>query len=75
MAQPYVAIGDLVRVLPSVRVNVGGLVMIYPSTRLLALEIAAFHDCMAGLVPPGVGRLQQGMWARSTAIILDVFVN
>lgn len=27
-AQPYVAIGDLVRVLPSVRVNVGALVML-----------------------------------------------
>jgi DNA-binding transcriptional LysR family regulator len=44
IAQPYVASGDLVRVLPSVRVNVGGLVMLYSSTRPLARKVAAFRD-------------------------------
>jgi DNA-binding transcriptional LysR family regulator len=44
IAQPYVASGDLVRVLPSVRVNVGGLVMLYSSTRPLARKISAFRD-------------------------------
>jgi DNA-binding transcriptional LysR family regulator len=52
MAQPYVAIGDLVRVLPSVRVNVGGLVMLYSSTRPLAHKIAAFRDFIAEVVHP-----------------------
>ncbi len=42
IAQPSVASGDLVRVLPTVRVNVGGLVMLYSSTRPLARKIAAF---------------------------------
>ncbi len=36
IAQPYDASGELVRVLPSVRVNSGGLVLIYSSTRPLA---------------------------------------
>jgi DNA-binding transcriptional LysR family regulator len=44
IAQPYVASGDLVRVLPSVRVNVGGLVLLYSSTRPLARKVAAFRD-------------------------------
>ena len=44
IAQPYVATGELVRVLPSVRVNVGGLVMLYSSTRPLARKIAVFRD-------------------------------
>jgi DNA-binding transcriptional LysR family regulator len=44
IAQPYVASGDLVRVLPSVKVNVGGLVMLYSSTRPLARKVAAFRD-------------------------------
>jgi hypothetical protein len=35
-----------VRVLPPVRVNVGGLVLLYSSTRPLARKIAAFRDCM-----------------------------
>jgi DNA-binding transcriptional LysR family regulator len=44
MAQPYVASGDLVRVLPAICVNVGGLVLLYSSTRPLARKIAAFRD-------------------------------
>ena len=44
IAQPYVATGEFVRVLPSVRVNVGGLVMLYSSTRPLARKIAVFRD-------------------------------
>jgi DNA-binding transcriptional LysR family regulator len=44
IAQPYVASGDLVRVLPSVGVNVGGLVLLYSSTRPLARKVAAFRD-------------------------------
>lgn len=50
IAQPYVASGDLVRVLPSVRVNVGGLVMLYSSTRPLARKVAAFRDFMIDVV-------------------------
>jgi DNA-binding transcriptional LysR family regulator len=44
IAQPYVASGELVRVLPAVRVNAGGLVLLYSSTRPLARKIAAFRD-------------------------------
>ncbi|KFE70325.1 LysR family transcriptional regulator [Hyalangium minutum] len=44
IAQPYVASGELVRVLPSVRVTVGGLVLVYSSTRPLARKVAAFRD-------------------------------
>jgi DNA-binding transcriptional LysR family regulator len=44
IAQPYLASGDLVRVLPSVRVHAGGLVLLYSSTRPLARKIAAFRD-------------------------------
>jgi DNA-binding transcriptional LysR family regulator len=50
IAQPYLASGDLVRVLPSVRVNIGGLVMLYSSTRPLARKVAAFRDFMIGVV-------------------------
>jgi DNA-binding transcriptional LysR family regulator len=46
IAQPYVASGDLVRVLPSIRVNAGGLVLLYSSTRPLARKVAAFRDFM-----------------------------
>jgi len=46
IAQPYVASGDLVRVLPSLRVDVGGLVLLYSSTRPLARKISAFRDFM-----------------------------
>jgi DNA-binding transcriptional LysR family regulator len=46
MAQPLVATGELARVLPAVRVNVGGLVMLYSSTRPLARKVAAFRDFM-----------------------------
>jgi DNA-binding transcriptional LysR family regulator len=46
IAQPYVASGDLVRVLPSLRVSVGGLLLLYSSTRPLARKIAAFRDFM-----------------------------
>ena len=38
------------RVLPSVRVNVGGLVMLYSSTRPLARKVAAFRDFMIDVV-------------------------
>ncbi len=51
IAQPFVASGDLVRVLPSVRVNVGGLVMLYSSTRPLARKIAAFRDFLMEVIP------------------------
>ena len=44
IAQPYVASGDLVRVLPAERANVGGLVMLYASTRPLARKVTAFRD-------------------------------
>ena len=44
MAQPFVASGDLVRVLSSVRVSAGGLVMLYSSTRPIARKVAAFRD-------------------------------
>jgi DNA-binding transcriptional LysR family regulator len=50
IAQPYVAGGDLARVLPSVRVNVGGLVMLYSSARPLARKVAAFRDFMIDVV-------------------------
>jgi len=50
IAQPFVATGDLVRVLPSVRVNVGGLAMLYSSTRPLARKIAAFRDFLVQVV-------------------------
>jgi DNA-binding transcriptional LysR family regulator len=50
MAQPFVASGDLVRVLPSVRVNVGGLVLMYSSTRPLARKVAAFRDFLVDVV-------------------------
>jgi DNA-binding transcriptional LysR family regulator len=50
IAEPYVASGDLVRVLPSERVNVGGLVMLYSSTRPLARKIAAFCDFLAEVI-------------------------
>jgi DNA-binding transcriptional LysR family regulator len=46
IAQPYVASGELVRILPSVRVNAGGLVLLYSSTRPLARKVAAFRDFM-----------------------------
>jgi DNA-binding transcriptional LysR family regulator len=51
IAQPFVASGDLVRVLPSVRVNVGGLVMLYSSTRPLARKVAAFRDFLMEVIP------------------------
>lgn len=44
MAQDHVASGELVRVLPSLRVNIGGLVMLYSSSRPLARKVAAFRD-------------------------------
>lgn len=44
IAQPYVASGDLVRVFPAVRLNVGGFVLLYSSTRPLARKVAAFRD-------------------------------
>jgi DNA-binding transcriptional LysR family regulator len=50
IAQPYVASGDLVRVLPALRVNVGGLVMLYSSTRPLARKIAAFRDFLVEVI-------------------------
>jgi DNA-binding transcriptional LysR family regulator len=50
IAQPYVASGELVRVLPSVRANVGGLAMLYSSTRPLARKIAAFRDFLVEVV-------------------------
>jgi len=50
MAQPLVATGELVRVLPAVRVNVGGLIMLYSSTRPLARKVAAFRDFIVEVV-------------------------
>lgn len=51
IAQPYVGSGDLVRVLPSVSVNVGGLVLLYSSTRPLARKVAAFRDFLVEVIP------------------------
>jgi DNA-binding transcriptional LysR family regulator len=50
MAQPYVASGDLVRVLHPVSVNVGGLVMLYSATRPLARKVVAFRDFMVEVI-------------------------
>jgi DNA-binding transcriptional LysR family regulator len=50
IAQPYVARGDLVRVLPSVLVNVGGLMLLYSSTRPLARKVAAFRDFLVDVI-------------------------
>ena len=36
--------GELVRVLPTVRIPAGGLNLVYPSTRPVALKISAFRD-------------------------------
>lgn len=44
IARPSEASGELVRVLPSVHTDVGGLVMLYSSTRPLARKVAAFRD-------------------------------
>ncbi len=49
IAQPWVASGELVRVLPSIRVNAGGLVLLYSSTRPLARKVAAFRDFMVDI--------------------------
>jgi len=46
LAQPYVASGALLRVLPSIRVQLGGFVMLYSSQRPLARKVAAFRDFM-----------------------------
>jgi len=50
IAQPHVESGALVRVLPSLRVSVGGLVLLYSSTRPLARKIAAFRDFMVDVM-------------------------
>jgi len=50
IAQPYVASGDLVRVLPALRATIGGLVMLYSSTRPLARKIAAFRDFLVEVI-------------------------
>jgi DNA-binding transcriptional LysR family regulator len=44
VAKPLVAVGDLVRVLPNLRITAGGLNLVYPSTRPLPLKISAFRD-------------------------------
>lgn len=50
IAQPCVASGALVRVLPALRVTIGGMVMLYSSTRPLARKIAAFRDFLVGVI-------------------------
>lgn len=50
IAQPYVASGALVSVLPSMRVDVGGLVLLYSSTRPLARKVAAFRDFLVDVI-------------------------
>ena len=50
IAQPYVGSGDLVRVLPALRVSIGGMVMLYSSTRPLARKIAAFRDFLVEVI-------------------------
>lgn len=50
MAQPYLASGALVRVLPSIRVSVGGLALLYVPTRPLARKIAAFRDFLVDVM-------------------------
>jgi DNA-binding transcriptional LysR family regulator len=46
IAQPHVDSGELVRVLPSVKISVGGLILLYSSERPLARKVAAFRDFM-----------------------------
>jgi DNA-binding transcriptional LysR family regulator len=50
IAQPYVASGDLVRVLPAVRLNVGGLMLVYSSIRPVARKVAAFRDFLMEVI-------------------------
>jgi DNA-binding transcriptional LysR family regulator len=45
-----VASGDLVRVLPALRATIGGMVMLYSSTRPLARKIAAFRDFLVEVI-------------------------
>jgi DNA-binding transcriptional LysR family regulator len=44
IAQPLVSIGELVRVISNVRIPVGGLNLVYASTRPVALKVSAFRD-------------------------------
>jgi DNA-binding transcriptional LysR family regulator len=44
IARPYVTAGELTRVLPTVRLPVGGLALVYAPTRPLPLKVAAFRD-------------------------------
>lgn len=50
LAQPLVTSGDLVRVLPTVRVGVNGLVMLYSSARPLARKVTAFRDFLVDVI-------------------------
>ncbi len=45
-AEPLLANGDLVLVLPRVRLNAGGLVMLYPSSGPVARKVTAFRDVL-----------------------------
>lgn len=50
IAQPSVASGDLVRVLPALRAPIGGMVMLYSSKRPLARKISAFRDYLVEVI-------------------------
>lgn len=51
IARPLVSEGELVRVLPAVAANMGGLVLLYSSVRPLARKIAAFRDFLVEVMP------------------------
>lgn len=50
IAQPHIQSGELLRILPAVRVDVGGLVMVYSATRPLARKVEAFRDFLVETV-------------------------
>jgi DNA-binding transcriptional LysR family regulator len=50
IADAYVAKGELVRVLPHLRLRAGGLVLLYPSSGTLARKVAAFRDIFVEMI-------------------------
>jgi DNA-binding transcriptional LysR family regulator len=60
VADPLVAIGSLVAVLPRMRLGSGVIVMLYPSTRAVPRKVAAFRDVLlAALNQPTVAASQE----------------
>lgn len=51
IARPLVGEGELVRVLPAVSADIGGLVLLYSSVRPLAQKVAAFRDFLVEVMP------------------------